>query len=534
MKNTKRAFINGKIFTSDRDNLFAEAMIIDGNIIEWIGNCDNMPEGNYEIIDIKGKCVLPGFIDAHMHPMLLAEFSKQISCLPPKVNSIEELICAIADVRKKQGPDQWIQGWGYDEGKFLEHRTPNRHDLDRGAADAPVYLIRSCEHIRCVNSKALEIAGITKDTPDPEGGRIDHDEHGEPTGILIENAKYLIMPFIHQETKEDAVADLVNLSTLLAAQGIVAVSDMGNLTSKADNYPLYVEAASKGFKQRVVVYYIWDYYENDHAFNIAEERRKESSQIRVGGLKLIGDGSVSGKTAWMDEPYLNTEDNYGMPVYTDESMNSALSFVKKNHCQLAVHAMGSRAIDRVLDRVCDEPRWMDGETPDIRLEHVTEPSEEALARIEQRGIAIVTQPIFAYCEIETYLKNIGGDRIKTEYPFKRIFDKGIMLGLSTDAPATSWAVPYDPFTNIKAALTKTAYEGTDLGQDQRLDVETAIISYTRTAAEIMGIKDSGCLKKGYHADFIVLSKDIFETEPTKVDTIRVERTFVDGECIYGS
>ena len=179
--NRKTAYINGKIFTSDRENLHAEAMTVENGRITWVGAQADLPAGPYdETVDLQGRRVLPGFVDAHEHPVMLADFSKKISSLPPKVNSIEELKQAIRDVREQQGPGKWIEGWGYDEGKLAEKRSPTRYDLDEGCSDSPVSIIRTCGHIRCVNSKALEMAGITKDTPDPQGGQIDRDENGEP------------------------------------------------------------------------------------------------------------------------------------------------------------------------------------------------------------------------------------------------------------------------------------------------------------------------------------------------------------------
>lgn len=139
-------------------------MIVSNGMIQWIGKKENIPDGNYEHVDLKGACVVPGFVDAHMHPVMLADFSKKISALPPEVHSIEELKEKIRQVRETQQPGEWIEGWGYDEGKFEEKRSLNRYDLDQGCSDSPVSITRTCGHIRCVNSKALEIAGITRDT----------------------------------------------------------------------------------------------------------------------------------------------------------------------------------------------------------------------------------------------------------------------------------------------------------------------------------------------------------------------------------
>lgn len=527
-KKSKRAFVNGKIFTSDDSNLYADAILVEDGIITWVGKEKEMPVGDCERVDLGGRRVLPGFVDAHMHPVILAEFNKQISCLPPKIHSIAELTQEIKRVRAAQKPDQWIQGWGYDEGKFAEKRSPTRYDLDKGCNDAPVAIMRTCAHIRCVNSRALELAGITRDTPDPEGGQIDRDENGEPTGILRENAKYLINPFLPETTEETTISQLLDLGELLTSQGVTAITDMG-LLDNSDGYQLFTKAAQQGFQQKVGVYYMWDFFKDDPSFSIPSGHFNKNQQVRAAGLKLIGDGSVSGRTAWMNEPYLGTTDNCGFPVCKDDEIESAIQFCKENHCQLSIHAMGGHAIDRIVNRVYTEEKWTKDNTPYLRVEHVTEPSDQAISRAAEKGFGFAIQPIFPYCEIESYLTNLGPERTKKTYPVKKLMDQGVKICFSTDAPATSWAVPSDPFPCIKGGVTRYAYDGTDFGQDQRVDIETAIKLYTRESAQLVGFERIGQLKPGFCADFIVLSEDILSIPEDRIDQVVVDRTFIAGE-----
>ena len=529
MENRKGCiFENGKIFTSDKNNLYADSMIVEEGRIRWIGKRDSRPDCDYEKVDLGGACVIPGFVDAHMHPVMLADFSRKISALPPKVHSIEELAEEIRKKRKEQGPGQWIQGWGYDEGKFSERRSPNRYDLDRGCDDAPVSILRTCSHIRCVNSYALKMAGIDRNTPEPPGGEIERDEKGEPTGVLKENARNLIIPFIPEERREDTEQGLVDLGELLLSQGIVAVTDMGNLDG-GDNYLLYEEAAEKGFKQEVAVYYIWDFFMDKEDFTLPEEGRQKDRQIFAAGLKLIGDGSVSGRTAWMEKPYLGSEKEYGISVCTDRQMETAIEFCKKNHCQLSMHAMGTKAIARVVDRAAREEKWTLDDTPYVRVEHITDPREESIELAAEKGIGFATQPIFMYAEIESYLKNLGEEWMKTCYPVRHMLEKGVKVCFSTDAPATSWAEPSDPFPCLKGAVTRRAYDGTDCGQEQAVDVETAIQLYTREAAEMAGFQKLGQLKPGYKADFIILDRDIFRISREDIDKVKVQEVYIKGE-----
>lgn len=535
----KIAYFNGKIFTSDEENEFVSAFLVEKGKILKVGGDDEICKLADESIDLESRTIIPGIVDAHMHPLMLADYSTQIACLPPNINSIKELKEVIAKEASCKKSGEWILGWGFDEGKYAEGRMPKIHDIDEAAPNNPVFLVRSCEHIRLVNSKAFEIAGVTKNTKAPKGGQLGRDENGELNGLLMESARDLIIPYLPKKTDEDRVIALLKLGNLLASQGIVAACDMGNLHA-GGNYGLFRKAENRGLKQSINLYYMWDYFQDDTEFSIETEMKKidsalentAKSNIKIAGIKLIGDGSISGKTAWLKEPYLDTE-NFGLPVYTDESMEKAISFAKKNRCQISVHAMGGRAIDRAIDRLGKEGNWIpDKKEPHVRLEHITEPSKDAMLRAKEHEFAVACQPIFAYCEVETYLKNLGIDRLKTLYPFKDILDIGVKMCISTDAPATSWAKPSDPFVNIKAAVTKTAHNGTDLGQKQKLDIKTAIELYTREAAQIGGFEKIGMIKEGYDASFLILSDDIFNVMSKDVDKIRPIATYIKGNCVY--
>ena len=168
----------------------------------------------------------------------------------------------------------------------------------------------------------------------------------------------------------------------------------------------------------------------------------------------------------------------------------------------------------------------------MRIEHATDPSEAALAIAREYGVAFTTQDDFPFSEIESYRKNLGLEWIKRTYPIKHILESGVKLALSTDAPATAWGDPSDPLINIMFAVTRKAYDGTDCGIEQAIDVQTAVELYTREAAEVTGFHDLGKLKEGYKANFTVLNKDIFEVEAESIKDIRIEKTYIKGECVF--
>ena len=539
-------FYNGKILVfEDKQHSgktacsFVDGMILSGDKILKLGKESDMRDFlkaenlDFREENLKGKCVIPGFVDCHEHPVMLAHTMEEISALPPDVSSIEDLVEKVRLARERR--DNWILGWGCDEGKFPEKRLPNRWDLDRGAKDVPVSIVRACEHIRCCNSLALEIAGIDENTKDPEGGHIGRDENGVPNGILYENARNLVAEVIPHHDHDEEVELLRKLGEHLSVQGITSIGEMGNLSSK-DNHFIYYDVAKRGFKQNVSLFYMWEFYKDKEDFKIAPEHKVLDQQIHVAGLKLIGDGSFSGHTAWTDVPFLGT-DECGISTCSDELLESAIKFCKEEGLQLSFHAMGKRAIDRIVNRLYEEGPWSIGksdfnEPPFARIEHVTEPSDEAIRKAAQAGIAFATQPIFLFSEIESYEKNLGKDRLRETYPIRKMLDMGVLVGLSTDAPATAWADPTDPWANIKGAVTRTAYNGVDTGKDQRITLEEAILLYTRNSAKIAGFQRRGALKEGNYGDFVVLMDDPFEMKPEDLGSVRTMRTYISGEKVF--
>lgn len=526
------AFINGKIFTSNILHPFAESMFIQDGRILWIGMKKDMPAAKCtSITDLKGKRVIPGFVDAHMHAVMLACCRHKIAAMPPAVNSIRDLEEMIKRQRELQGSGKWIEAWGYDEQGFEEKRSPDRYDLDRGCSDSPVIATRTCAHICCVNSKALAIAGIDSSTQAPPGGQIDKDISGEPTGILRETAVKLISRFLPSVSEDKQVSALTVLGKHLSSQGITSVCDMGNLEG-GNNMPVYLDAAKKGFHQKAGIYYMWDTFSKKQNFSVPQELFSRDRQIFAAGLKLIADGSVSGKTAWMGRPYRGSKSYFGISVCSDELLESAIKFCKNNCCQLSVHAMGRRAITRIIDRLSPEKSWTKPGIPYVRIEHAADPSPESLRKASASGISILSQPIFPYAESSSYLKNLGDDWFRQCYPFRRILDYGVKLGFSTDAPATYWSDPSDPFPGLKMAVTRTAADGTDCGKNQAVSIEEAIRLYTCGAASAAGFPDTGMLAPGFYADFLILNKDILIEPPEHIDCIKVDETYIKGKCIY--
>lgn len=533
---SKILFTNGKIWTADEAVPNAENMLVEDGKVAWIGNdlsaCDTTAD---ETIDLKGARVVPGLIDSHMHPLMLAEAAEKIACLPPEIMSIADLIPKIRQVREEKGPDCWIQGWGYDESKLAEGRLITKYDLDQGASDVPVVMVRSCVHIYSVNSKMLEMAGITKDTPDPMGGIIERDENGEPNGILKEAARNLVMDMLPVSDVEKTSDRIVSLGKKLATLGITSIDDSMSKYVPEDSGIYYEEAAKKGLKTKIAQYYNWfqteEKLKNGTLPADLKERYDKSKIHFQAGIKILCDGSISGRTAWMDRPYKDEPDNYGLCSVKKEDLINAADYAMKEGIQLQLHAMGTRTVDMIIDTLKDYPKWTK-DCPHIRIEHVTEPSAWAIKTAAEKGIAFTTQPVFLFSEIENYSKYIGEKYLPQLYPFRSIMDGGVTLAFGSDAPATAWAEPADPFIGMYFAVTRKSWDGTDCSRKEAITVEEALKAYTCNAAYILGLGEKGRLAKGFDADFVVLDKDILSIDPEDIRNTRPAATYIGGQCVY--
>lgn len=525
-----QVFVNGTIFTADGEKPAASAMAVKDGYISWIGDGEAADFSGEECIDLEGKLVMPGIVDNHFHARYMANTLDEIPCLPPNMTSIEELKKQVKEKAQRVGKGIPVIGWGYDEGKFAEKRAPLKADLDEAAPDNPVIIVRTCCHIAVLNSMALRAIGIDENTPDMEGGAIGRMPNGELNEMVSERAKFMMDDYLTQHSQAEMSEKLCGLSQFLLSRGITAMAESLADLDPTDCYETYDSARRMGMRQRVALYYSWDQIQKLH-YEIPEERKDASQPVFVAGIKLLGDGSVSGQTAWCDKPYLGTE-NYGLPIAAETELREAVAYAKRHGVQLKYHAMGESAITRAVDIFHRNADWLTDGRPSVRIEHFAMPTADAIEKCAESGIAVTMQPSFLYAEIESYLSNIGIERTRKSYPAKTVLEKGILLGFSSDSPATTWADPANPFMAIKGAVTRAAYDGTDTGAEERVDVRTALKLYTSDSQKILGVQKIGTLKEGYHADFLTLDRNILTIDVNEIDQVQVESVYMDGEQVY--
>ncbi|HUH33535.1 MAG TPA: amidohydrolase [Daejeonella sp.] len=529
---TTQHYINGKIFTGKSESEFVTAFKVADGKIEWVGSSEEVKTVN--AINLQGKTVLPGFLDVHTHPVWVANILQGVPCIIPFVRNIDGMIKALRNSQQAgQGEHVWIEGWGYDESKLAELRTPTVEDLDQVSATQPVFVYRSDCHSSICNTKALQLAGITKDTPNPPHGIIGRFENGEPNGVLTEfSATKLILNCKPVRGFEEDAKTLAGAAEHYNKRGIVAMTDLMGLENPYSYSDLYRRAEELGLKQNTVIYPLFSELKAAGISEIAEENKNGLSKI--GGVKLFLDGTISSRSAWIKEPYTGTSDFYGAKTEDEDVMREAFDYAKRNNIQLAIHAMGDASIQLIIDLFKDEEPWIESRPP-VRIEHVTLISQHQLDPIKgaKMKFGLIPQMIFFFAEYDSYRANLTDEQFAKTYAIKSMYDTCEYVAVSSDAPATPWAEPDDVFISIQALVTRIAAEGQDIVQAQKLTVPQAVLLYTGKAHDIALLPNVGKIQPGFDASFIVLTDDIFTVPTNKIGNVQVENTYIRGERVWG-
>ncbi len=522
------------------------------------------PDPGEDVVDLAGATVLPGLLDVHTHPAFMSELVDAVSLLPPEVDSIESLVARLrssgagslperpnrlavdadfpprslaphstrqSSPRRSPGrSSMWIAGYGFDESGYPEGRQPTRHDLDRVSATRPVFARRCDGHTAVCNTVALELAGITAETPDPPGAAYGRDASGMQDGRLIEVAAVeRVHGLIPVPDEKERVTRIARLARHFAERGLVGLGDLF-ATMVPDPLRTFRAAARLGPFPQVGLYLGWEHIKADPPTLTDDDR---TGRIHIAGCKLLMDGAYSNRTAWTHDPYPDSCD-HGIPTTTVEELRAAGAWARSNGVQVAVHAMGDAALDAVIDTFADEDPWLD-DVPSVRLEHATLFSPERIARVgaARMRFAVVSHTIFLFAEYGSYESNLSPAQFAIAYPI-RSFHEGLRAtALSSDSPATAWEAADDVFVSVQAAVERRSHTGADIGQSEAVSVAQALELYTSRAATCMRLPGLGRIAEGAEASLVVLDRDIFAVPPEQLAQTRVVQTWMAGSKVSG-
>ncbi|HAE92828.1 MAG TPA: amidohydrolase [Tissierella sp.] len=533
--------INGKIHTMNKERNIVEAIGINGDIIEKIGTNEEvmvLKNNSTKIIDLEGKVVLPGFNDSHMHLLSYGYSLNRIDLGGAK--SIEEINCIIKNIieEKDMEKGEWVNGRGWNQDYFIgEKRFPTRYDLDKISLEHPILIGRACGHIVIVNSKALELLNITKDTPQVDGGHFDLDENGEPLGIFRENALGLVYSKLPNPTVDDIKHMMVRAIEDLNKNGVTSVG-----TDDFDAFPdvdyekiiLAYQELKEENKLKVRVYEQFLIQDKDRLQGFIDKGYGSSwgdKFFKLGSLKLLVDGSLGARTAALTEDYSDDYNNKGITKLLQDELDIIVDLANQYNIQVAIHGIGDRAmymalesIEKVLDK---NPR--DNHRHGIVHCQITD--EELLNKFAELKIIAYIQPIFLDYDWKIVRSRVGENRERTSYNWKTMLDKNITIACGSDSPVETFNV----MKGIYEAVTRKDLDGNPQGgwlPEQRLTVDEAVYGYTMGGAYASFEENiKGSLEEGKLADMVVLSKDIFNIEEDSIKDVEVVATIFGGELV---
>ena len=522
--------VNGAVHTMDKAEPRAEAIAIAGNRVFAVGSNDEIRDlkaPGCRMVDLCGGTVVPGFTDADLHFLAYGISLREIDLAG--VATLDEALARVA-VRAAETPSgQWLHGRGWDHTLWAGGDFPTRQDLDRVAPDHPVFLPRKCGHVGWANSRALALAGITADTPDPYGGSIERDPlTGQPTGILKELAMDLMFRLFREPTSEEATAAIRIAMSRAHQAGLVGVQTMEG----AGAFRAFQQLQAAGeLKLRVLMQIPEDNL--DAAIQAGLRSGFGNDWLRIGGVKLFSDGALGARTAHMLEPFEGEPTNYGIPVASSDHLREVVGKASRAGIASFVHAIGDAANRVVLDAIEVSRRAGEGTELRHRIEHAQIVHPTDVPRFPALGVIASMQPIHATQDMLA-ADALWGKRSAHAYAWRSLLDAGAVVAFGSDSPVEDLGV----MKGIQAAVTRRRPDGSPGPAgwygEQRLSVAEAVYAYTAACAYASGEEAiKGTLTSGKLADLVVLSQNIFSVDPMAILETEVVATMVDGAFVYG-
>lgn len=529
-----RGFVNAKVYASFKPvKVFEGFVVADGRVVK-VGRTEEVKSASLQmggdVLDLNGRVVMPGFVDSHLHMEELGMYLSMAELRGTKsISELKERVKAHLETSQTS----WVLGHGWDQELFKEKRWPTNRDIDEVVKDRPVMLSRVCLHAAVLNSKALEVTGLAaSDLPGVERAG------GKPTGIVKEKAFEVARErFKASLSPEDYEHFLTAADRHLLLLGVTSVGSvsMDEKTLKA------LSNLNRSGKLKTKVFAYIDpgrhnpagkqMYEDTGTLACLERLSVSAGygkgRLRIQGIKILGDGSLGARTAWLSIPYADSPKEIGYPNISEELLEEVVRRAHEIGIQMSVHGIGDATIDMILHtyEALKNPATMRH-----RIEHTSILREDQIVKMAEVGIAAGVQPHFIITDWWT-VNRVGKKRAKWIYPFRSMARAGIQMGFGTDSPVE----PVNPWETVYAAVTRGRYEGIktyEHTQEESLTTEESLHYYTQGSAEIMHAeRDVGEIKEGAYADFLILNRDPLQTAESELQSVKVVERFVEGEAV---
>lgn len=528
-----RIFYNGIVRTLDDAGTVAEAVGIKDGKIAFVGsNAEAEAFACAEKTDLQGRLMLPGFVDTHMHMMHYAFVEKSVKLFNCK--SVEEAL-ELAKKRleeTKDNPLTWLfcRGWNHEH--FDVPRYPHKDELDALSTEIPIIMVRVCGHVAVCNSCGLELLKQIPQFPE-----IEQDVDLE-TGLIKENAVQFYYSVLEAPSQEEIEGFIKYGIKKLNECGITGVQsdDLASLPGKNWRRILDAYKAVEAKGEMNVRYYeqcLFERLEDAKAF-VEEGFRtgQTGGRFTIGPMKMLQDGALGARTAAMNEPYEGDPENTGISIYTQEELDDIFAFHDQHDMQVAIHCIGDRAMDMVIEAIEKSPYRKDNKKNRHGIVHAQITNQRILENMAKNDIMAYIQPVFVNYDMDICESRVGAHRMPKVYAWKSMLDMGIHVSGGSDAPVES----FDIMENIYFAVTRKNIKGQpEEGwiPEEKMSVDEAVKLFTKHAAYASYSEDeNGTIEEGKHADLVVLEKDIYEINPDDIKTTKVDMTVVAGTCVY--
>ena len=536
-----KLFINGEIYSMKKEGeKFQSLGVKDGKIV-FLGTNDEAKNlSSKEHIDLKGKMMIPGMADAHLH---LYAYCQNLTFVDlSKVHNINEMISLMKEKVKNVKKGDWVKGVNFDQSKWKENRFPTLEEMNSISKDNPVIIKRCCLHAVVANSRALEIAGIGKNYQAGSGGIVELDKNGMPNGILREQSTKVFDDILPDPLKDIEVQKKIMQDVLndMSSKGITTIHTYAaKIWQYNEDINIYKNFEKEGKLPLRVTVCIDELFEPE--ILTEEKLNNPNRKVQLGAYKIFSDGSMGSRSAALKSPYSDDLENSGFMLFTQEELNNKILTGYEHGLQPAIHAIGDRALDMTLAaieytlKITKEKGMTDEEQKKrlpFRIIHVQMIDDDLLERMKKLPLVLDIQPIFLCTDLHWIEDRIGKERLKGSFALKTMEKAGLIQTGGSDCPVET----YEPLKGIYAAVTRQDMEGYPIEGfllEERLSVYEALCMYTKNVHYATGQESVlGTLEIGKFADLTVLEKNLFKIDEKEIKDVKVEQTYVAGNCVF--